>query len=94
MAPNLINYMWFGDTHGPKPYKFIGLVTYMAPNLINSMVGDINGPKPYKLKWFGDIHGPKLYKFQMVWWHPWPQTSYIHRFGDIHDPKPYKFNGW
>ncbi len=30
-----------GDTHGPKPYKFIGF-------------GDTHGPKPYKFIGFGD----------------------------------------
>ncbi len=32
--------MWFGDIHGPKPYKFIGF-------------GDIHGPSPYKFIGFG-----------------------------------------
>ena len=34
MAPNLMNYIRFGDIHGPKPYEFIRF-------------GDIHGPKPY-----------------------------------------------
>ncbi len=38
--------LFFGDIHGPKPYKLIGF-------------GDIHGPKPCKLIGFGDIHGPQ-----------------------------------
>ena len=80
MAPNHINSQ--------------GLVTSMAPSLINSIVGDVHGPKPYKLKWFGDIHGPKPYKF--IWFGDihGPKLYKFIWFGDIHGPKPYKFNGW
>jgi hypothetical protein len=40
MAPNLVNFIWFGDIHGPKPYKFKGF-------------GDIHVPKPDRCIWFG-----------------------------------------
>ena len=38
-----MNFIRFGDIHGPKPCEFIGL-------------GDIHGPKPYEFIGFGDIH--------------------------------------
>ncbi len=39
-----------GDSHAPRPYKFMGL-------------GEIQGPKAYKSIERGNVHGPKAYKF-------------------------------
>ena len=41
MAPNLVNFIWFGDIHGPTPYKFIRF-------------GNIHVPKPDRFIWFGE----------------------------------------
>jgi hypothetical protein len=49
-GPKPYKFIWFGDSYGPNPYEFIGF-------------GDSHGPKPYKFIGFGDIHGPKPYKF-------------------------------
>jgi hypothetical protein len=50
MAPNPINFIGLGTSHGPKPYKFIGF-------------GAMAGTKSYKLIGFGAMAGPKPYKF-------------------------------
>ena len=42
MAPNPMNFIWFGDLHGPKPYAFIRF-------------GDLHDPKPYEFIGFGDL---------------------------------------
>ncbi len=66
--------IWFGDTRGPKPYKFIWFGGIRGPKPYKFIwFGGIRGPKPYKFIWFGGIRGPKPYKF--IW------------FGDIRGPK-------
>jgi hypothetical protein len=76
-----MNFIWFGDIHGPIPCKFIGSGAMGVTKLYKfTRFGDSYGPKPYKFIGFGDSYCPKPYKFT--------------GFGDSYGPKPYKFIGF
>ncbi len=45
MSPNHVKFIWFGDIHGPKPYKFhrVSMAVYFADT--GKVFGPIIGPK-------------------------------------------------